>query len=435
MELIKLAESAIDYIKSRWSLPKRGLLAGGSLANTIWALKNEIEPIINDIDVFIYVGHLDLIDPNDRETLFRYTEKEVEYQDDYNGYREHPYDKKFYAIKESIRDGMLNTITYDASDKDPMMIIESFDLSCTGVGYDLETEKYFWTQDFEDFVKTGKIKVSNIGTPSHTAIRLAKKSKDLNVEMDEFEMKLLMHAIDYNFTDTVKRYFKQKRMDDYTSVEELISEYLVPYRVEEVEKMILLKYDTEERIYGLKRKYSVDDTIEEPIKTDPVIYKEIDFDKILIEDKTVFGDDNIFKIRTGKDFLNYMRNVYGDKEKMMLYEGIVPLFGAKNYFDEIPNEEDSKMLSILCSISPIIAKALKGMVISQQISVVKTTFNAFDDKTVSLALLERGRIVEPHMDESDLLLLELSMRKEIFGRIESRINSFYELLDKKRRFR
>jgi hypothetical protein len=224
-------------------------------------------------------------------------------------------------------------------------------------------------------------------------------------------------------------------MDDYTSVEELISEYLVPYRVEEVEKMILLKYDTEERIYGLKRKYSVDDTIEEPIKTDPVIYKEIDFDKILIEDKTVFGDDNIFKIRTGKDFLNYMRNVYGDKEKMMLYEGIVPLFGAKNYFDEIPNEEDSKMLSILCSISPIIAKALKGMVISQQISVVKTTFNAFDDKTVSLALLERGRIVEPHMDESDLLLLELSMRKEIFGRIESRINSFYELLDKKRRFR
>ena len=429
MELKRLAEEAIDYLKSRWSLPEQGLLAGGSLANTIWALKNGTEPLINDIDVFVYVDHLDFIDPNDRETLFRYTEKEVDYYDDYNGYREHPYDKKFYAIKESTRDGIVNTITYDASDDDPMMILESFDLSCTGVGYELETGKYLWTQDFEDFVNTGRIKVSNIGTPSHTAIRLVKKSKDLGVKMDEFEMKLLMHAIDYNFTDTVKRYFKQKRMDDYISVEELISEYLVPYRVEEVEKMILLKYDTEERIYGLKRKYSTDS--EEETNTTSVIFDDGDidfFDKILLEDKTVFGDDNIFRIMTGKDFLSYMRNVYGDEQKMILFKGLVPLFGAKNYFDEIPKEEDSNMICLLSSVSPLITKALKGMTISQQICAVKTTFSAFDDKTVSLALLESGRIVEQWMDESDLLLMELSVRKDIFGRIESRINSFYELL-------
>jgi hypothetical protein len=426
MELKRLAEEALDYIKSRWVLPGQGLLAGGSLANTIWALKNGTEPLINDVDVFVYVGHLDFIDPNDRETLFRYTEKEVEYYDDYNGYREHPYDKKFYAIKESTRDGMVNTITYDASDRDPMMILESFDLSCTGVGYDLETGQYFWTQDFEDFINTGKIKVSNIGTPSHTAIRLAKKSKDLGVDMDEFELKLLMHAIDYNFSDTVKRYFKQKRMDDYTDVEDILSEYLVPYRVEEVEKMIFLKYDTEEKIYGLKNKVS---SVEKP--KSQVILDEADIDffaDIELEDSTVFGDNNIFRIMTGKSFLNYMRNVYGDEEKMKLFNGLVPLFGAKNYFDEIPKEEDSRMLALLCSISPLITKALKDMTISEQINVVKTTFAAFDDKTVALAALENGRVVEPWMDESDVLLMELSLRKEIFGRIESRIDSFYELL-------
>lgn len=426
MELKRLAEEALDYIKSRWTLPGQGLLAGGSLANTIWALKNGTEPLINDVDIFVYVGHLDFIDPNDRETLFRYTEKEVEYYDDYNGYREHPYDKKFYAIKESTRDGMVNTITYDASDRDPMMILESFDLSCTGVGYDLETGQYFWTQDFEDFINTGKIKVSNIGTPSHTAIRLAKKSKDLGVEMDEFELKLLMHAIDYNFSDTVKRYFKQKRMDDYTDVEDILSEYLVPYRVEEVEKMIFLKYDTEEKIYGLKNKVS---SVEKP--KSQVILDEADLDffaDIELEDSTVFGDNNIFRIMTGKSFLNYMRNVYGDEEKMRLFNGLVPLFGAKNYFDEIPKEEDSRMLALLCSISPLITKALKDMTISEQINVVKTTFAAFDDKTVALAALENGRVVEPWMDESDVLLMELSLRKEIFGRIESRIDSFYELL-------
>lgn len=426
MELKRLAEEALDYIKSRWVLPGQGLLAGGSLANTIWALKNGTEPLINDVDIFVYVGHLDFIDPNDRETLFRYTEKEVEYYDDYNGYREHPYDKKFYAIKESTRDGMVNTITYDASDRDPMMILESFDLSCTGVGYDLETGQYFWTQDFEDFINTGKIKVSNIGTPSHTAIRLAKKSKDLGVEMDEFELKLLMHAIDYNFSDTVKRYFKQKRMDDYTDVEDILSEYLVPYRVEEVEKMIFLKYDTEEKIYGLKNKVS---SVEKP--KSQVILDEADLDffaDIELEDSTVFGDNNIFRIMTGKSFLNYMRNVYGDEEKMRLFNGLVPLFGAKNYFDEIPKEEDSRMLALLCSISPLITKALKDMTISEQINVVKTTFAAFDDKTVALAALENGRVVEPWMDESDVLLMELSLRKELFGRIESRVDSFYELL-------
>jgi len=427
MELKRLAEEALDYIKSRWTLPGQGLLAGGSLANTIWALKNGTEPLINDVDIFVYVGHLDFIDPNDRETLFRYTEKEVEYYDDYNGYREHPYDKKFYAIKESTRDGMVNTITYDASDRDPMMILESFDLSCTGVGYDLETGQYFWTQDFEDFINTGKIKVSNIGTPSHTAIRLAKKSKDLGVDMDEFELKLLMHAIEYNFSDTVKRYFKQKRMDDYTDVEDILSEYLVTYRVEEVEKMILLKYDTEERIYGLKNKVS---SVEKP--KSQVILDEADIDffaDIELEDSTVFGDNNIFRIMTGKSFLNYMRNVYGDEEKMRLFNGLVPLFGAKNYFDEIPKEEDSRMLALLCSISPLITKALKDMTISEQIDVVKTTFAAFDDKTVALAALENGRVVEAWMDESDLLLMELSLRKELFGRIESRVDSFYELLE------
>jgi hypothetical protein len=427
MELIKLAVKAVDYIKSRWVLPKEGLLAGGALANTIWAMKNGTEPLVNDVDVFVFVRHLDFIDPTDRETLFRYTEKEIEYYDDYNGYREHPYDKKFYAIKESTRDGMVNTITYDASDESAMLILESFDLSCTGVGYDLRTGEFHWTDDFEDFINTGKIKVSNIGTPSHTAIRLAKKSKDLGVEMDEFELKLLMHAIDYNFADTVKRYFKQKRMDDYTDVEDMLSEYLVTYRVEEVEKMILLKYDTEERIYGLKRKFSS----EEKPKTE-VILDDFDFDDLLVEDCTVFGDDNIFSIMTGKSFLSYMRNVHGDEEKMKLFKGLVPLFGAKNYFDEIPKEEDSRMLALLCSISPLIAKALKGMTISKQIDVVKTTFAAFDDKTVALAALENGRVVGTWMDESDLLLMELSLRKELFGRIESRVDSFYELLGREK---
>jgi len=419
MELKELAIKAVDYIKDRWELPSKGLLAGGALANTIWAMKSGKEPLINDVDVFVFVGHLDMIDPNDRESLFRYTEKEVEYYDDYNGYREHPYDKKFYAIKESTREGMVNTITYDASDESAMLILESFDLSCTAVGYDLMTGEFHWTEDFEDFVETGRIRVSNIGTPSHTAIRLAKKSKDLGVEMDQFELRLLMHAIEHGFVDTVKKYFKEKRKQDYDDVKDLLVEHLHIHRVPAVEDIIKKNHGLDEKIYGLRRHVN-----NEPVE----IVDAAAFDEILSVDNSVFKDGNVFRLITGKDFLNYMRNVHGDEVKMRLFEGLCPLFGTKNYFDTTLDESDVKMLSVLSSVSPMVTKSLKGQTLSQQIAAVKRTFSAFEDKTVALALLESGRVVEPWMDESDTLLMELSVRRDIFGRIESRVSTIGELL-------
>ena len=419
MELKELAIKAVDYIKDRWELPSKGLLAGGALANTIWAMKCGKEPLINDVDVFVFVGHLDMIDPNDRESLFRYTEKEVEYYDDYNGYREHPYDKKFYAIKESTREGMVNTITYDASDESAMLILESFDLSCTAVGYDLMTEEFHWTDDFEDFIETGRIRVSNIGTPSHTAIRLAKKSKDLGVEMDQFELRLLMHAIEHVFVDTVKKYFKEKRKQDYDDVKDLLVEHLHIHRVPAVEDIIKKNHGLDEKIYGLRRHVN-----NEPVE----IVDAAAFDEILSVDNSVFKDGNVFRLITGKDFLNYMRNVHGDEVKMRLFEGLCPLFGTKNYFDTTLDESDVKMLSVLSSVSPMVTKSLKGQTLSQQIAAVKRTFSAFEDKTVALALLESGRVVEPWMDESDTLLMELSVRRDIFGRIESRVSTIGELL-------
>jgi len=396
MELIELAVKAVDYIKRRWELPNEGLLAGGALANTIWAMKSGKEPLINDVDVFVFVGHLDMIDPNDRETLFRYTEKEVEYYDDYNGYREHPYDKKFYAIKESTRDGMVNTITYDASDESAMLILESFDLSCTAVGYDLMTGEYHWTDDFEDFIENGRIRVSNIGTPSHTAIRLAKKSKDLGVEMDQFELKLLMHAIEFGFADTVKKYFKEKRKQDYDDVKDLLIEHLHIHRVPAVEDIIKKNHGLDEKIYGLRRHVQT-----EPFDVEEIKNHAESFEDIISQDTSVFKDGNVFRLITGKDFLNYMRNVHGD---------------------------EVKMLSVLSSVSPMVTKSLKGLTLSQQIAAVRKTFAAFEDKTVALALLESGRVVESWMDESDTLLMELSVRRDIFGRIESRVSTIGELL-------
>jgi hypothetical protein len=419
MELKRLAEEAIDYLKSRWGLPDRGLLAGGALANTIWSLKNGTDPVINDIDIFVYVGHLESINDRDRsDSLFRYVEKDIQYVDDYAGVREHPVDKRFYVIKESTNEGMLNTITYDASDTDPMLILDSFDLSCTAVGFDLSSGNFYWTNDFENFLETGKIRVSNVCTPSHTAIRLVKKGVELGVGFDEHELKILMYCIEHNMSDTLKRYFKQKRMDDYTKVESLISKYLVPYRCEEVEKMIKLNYNIDDKLYGLM--------CSQEIRPDTNVDDIFD---VLVSPNPIFEDDNLKRILTGKDFLNYMRTVYGNKKRMDIFSNIYPFFNGRNYFDVNPNEKDMEILKRLVNVSPFCVEALKGMTLSEQINVVNRTFAAFDDKTVALALMENGKIVEPHMDESDLLLLELSMRKEIFGRIEARSNLLLELLE------
>ena len=92
MGLKTLAEKAVDYIKSKWLLPERGILAGGALANTIWSIKNGTEPVINDIDIFVYVNHLESFNDYDRDTLFRYVEKDIKYLIDNaikNEYLEH----------------------------------------------------------------------------------------------------------------------------------------------------------------------------------------------------------------------------------------------------------------------------------------------------------------------------------------------------------
>jgi hypothetical protein len=182
--------------------------------------------------------------------------------------------------------------------------------------------------------------------------------------------------------------------------------------------MIKLNYNIDDKLYGLM--------CSQEIRPDTNVDDIFD---VLVSPNPIFEDDNLKRILTGKDFLNYMRTVYGNKKRMDIFSNIYPFFNGRNYFDVNPNEKDMEILKRLVNVSPFCVEALKGMTLSEQINVVNRTFAAFDDKTVALALLENGKIVEPHMDESDLLLLELSMRKEIFGRIEGRSNLLLELLE------
>ena len=62
-------------------------------------------------------------------------------------------------------------------------------------------------------------------TPSHTAVRIAKKSKELNAKLDEFEFKLIQYALSYRFIDRIKLRFRERYLDMCRDNKDLLSPF------------------------------------------------------------------------------------------------------------------------------------------------------------------------------------------------------------------
>jgi len=179
MDVEVLARKAIDKIKTDWGLPQSGFLAGGSLANIVWEFVSGNKAVINDIDIFVLDSVVDKIDQEN--SIFSVQSKEsVISEHEYSGRLNHNVvTNYFYSIIESKREGLLNTILFVSNKDNPKYIIETFDINATQIGYSIENDEVFFTDDFVEFLETGKLKISNISTPSHTALRLMKKRDEL----------------------------------------------------------------------------------------------------------------------------------------------------------------------------------------------------------------------------------------------------------------
>ena len=82
MNIENLCREALEKLKSEFGIPKRGFIAGGSLANTIWELVSGNKAVVNDIDVFIFRQKTDIPLEETRETLFRYKETDKKFYED-----------------------------------------------------------------------------------------------------------------------------------------------------------------------------------------------------------------------------------------------------------------------------------------------------------------------------------------------------------------
>jgi hypothetical protein len=405
MNIEQLSRDALNKLKSKWDLPKKGFIAGGSLANTIWELVSGKEAVINDIDVFILRDIIKDFNPYDRKSLYRFKKEEKTYHEDYSGITfSQKSTRSFYLVATSEREGIFNYVEYDSNRTEPQFILESFDLNCVGVGYSIEEDKFYWTDAFKDFLKCGKIKVANAQTPSHTAIRIGSKEIELGTKADEEEWAILSHLMNGGYSDINKLLFKERYRDKFLSVPHL-------------SEMFKLEKDDYYKEY-IKQKHGEDVNL---WKLSPIKYKVAksnSFNDLFIENN-YWGDDNITSIHDTCDLLFYLRNVKDNPVLKNYWKDFH--FNRVDYMDGATKEDRDFIFNLGKWTTAM--NSLDGLKLVEQVEIAKTLFHEFsDDPIIAISLLEKGNFKIPEeFDESTKLLLELSVRKEIVNDTKGKV--------------
>jgi hypothetical protein len=400
MNIEKLARVALGFLKTKeTNFPKHGVIAGGSLGNLIWEQVSGNVAVVNDIDIFIFDREVnaenvygDSTKTTDNKKVF-YRSLEKIYYKDYTGLCEGSRTRDFYLIERTENSGLFNYVYYSATSEKPELIIDSFDINCTQVGYDIESDRFFWTKEFEQFLKDGKLKLTNLGSPHHSVIRILKKRDELNASLDPIEVKIAAYTVARPLHGVTRRYFSDKYFTVYEKYQEELSKYFKISKETEISSLIKESKGVDVGIYTLIATIS-------PLE---------------VFTNGELNDESRQKIWHCNDFLFYFRNIQNDINQYKIWSKLQPLFTYENYVDCDPKEEDIDMLKRIIENAPGCIKNLQGISISKQINLVNKLFSTFkDDLTIALSLLENKKL-DPDivLDDDTVLLLELSVRVEI----------------------
>ncbi len=86
MDYNKIFRESINEIKSKWKLPPKGFLAGGSICNIVWEKVSGNKAVINDIDIYILDSVIDKASSDELRSKQSYQQKDrIIYDDDYKG--------------------------------------------------------------------------------------------------------------------------------------------------------------------------------------------------------------------------------------------------------------------------------------------------------------------------------------------------------------
>ena len=415
MNIENLARQAINRIKDTWGLPKTGFLAGGSIANIIWELVSGNKAVVNDIDVFHFVGIKENYDRKDKDSIFNFRNTQTTYYEDYTGMCFTTKTKEFYSIVSSEKQEMFNNINYKSNVEDPSLIIRSFDINATRVGYSIDEDKIYWTSEFEEFLKTGELKVCNLMTPCHTSVRIAKKADELNAKLNPFEFKLLQYSLSRSFSDKIKWRFKDRYQKMYEKYSSILEPYFLIRRDKSIEDYVFLQYNEKVELYFLMANIPGNDARKDYFSFDR------DYSKI-------FQHSNLDSIYRTTDFLFYMRNIWAKPELEKLWTKLDYFFVTENYVDGEFDQEDIDLLSRFSRYAPNSIENLKGFKLSEQIQIIKKFLDNYkEDPIVAISILESVKVDKDILlDEETSLLLELSVRKKIINDTRGKVRMILE---------
>jgi hypothetical protein len=303
---------------------------------------------------------------------------------------------------------MFNRVKYKSNKIDTDIILRSFDINATKVGYSIEEDKCYWTTEFEEFLATGELKVCNVLTPAHSAVRIVKKQKELDCKLDHFEIDLLKHAIEHRFSDAIRYKFKSRYFDIYNQHIDILEKDFLIKRDKHTEDYIRINFNEETCIYYL-----------EPVIGSTTIDDNVKF----FYGREVFNDENLRKIYNTQEFLFYMRNIYGKDMLPTFWAKLYFFFTDRSYVDCQPTAEELELISRLGQYAPNSIENLKGKKLSEQIKLVKWILEKYeDDPIVAISILEKHKLSQNELDEQDLFLLELSVRKQIVNDTRGKAN-------------
>lgn len=404
IELKDLVLKAFELLKNKFpDMPKKGLLAGGALANTINKLKYpDSKCMINDIDIFVMeTEHVEDVRKLVSSDRIYNTTKDVrifdKYYEQYNNILSITETSRVIKINSSERKSIFNIVRYDINSYDPFFLLETFDINCCAVAFDLETTQIYYTQDFKEYIETKQLKVSRPNSPSHTCLRLLKKRDELNALLDvKEEFKFLQLANDSHILGDVRYFFADaKYLDIYNKYKYEISEYFT----------LKPKINTEYISYRLY----------------PVLPKKLS-DQQYIETSIRGIDFGIFRNKMNiKDFTYFYRNVRLDKNKLNIWKELNYFYKSDNYLENSNIEtEDYKLVVNYLDQYNATKLSLAGMNLVEQIKCISTLKNLFNKDKRAETVLEfyPNSLKNLYKDEEQLTLemriYQIKYREDIY---------------------
>ena len=405
MNYQELFRQALDQIKSKWELPTTGFLAGGAISNVVWGILKGKEAPINDLDIYHLSELKERVSTREMKEKQHFTKNEKWIYEDYTGLNVGYQQKGYYMIEKVSVNGIFNNIEYKSSTKDKSIIIDSFDINCCQLGYDIDKDEIVWTKDFETFLETGELRLTNLTSPAHSALRLVKKKNDLGATLPEIELDIIAYAMkNIRFIDTQKFRFKERYARMYEKYEPELKSRFKLVRDKDVEEYLRNNLGVHDFIW----------TLETPTNLALDIIR---------------GD--LPGVMLSKDFLFYVREIWGKSDYEKIWLRLHPIMDSympiKDYLDIELDKEKFDRLRKLVAHAPSTTRNLKGLTVSKQLELFDMILSKFpNDPFLAISIFEHYTLKDHDLnDEMELLLMELTIRKQI---LEDTKDKVYHIL-------